>query len=172
MAQKKTDVNPICGRPNCKYKVAHEHVRFGSEAVALSPAKWVRPPPTYNEDVIEKALQDLPCQDDPSATRFTKEPEPIPQWITILSTRMCDVQNTTHDVKNALENIWQEIKADEKAIAACRVALLARSPLSFWQVLAASILGSIFVWLFIALVIRLLLLPPGTITDFFSVILA
>lgn len=121
-------LNPICGRPGCKYKVAHEHVHFPVQGHSITPV--VQDSPLLDEEAIAKALRAQPAQDDPSADRFRhKTPEDmrhevvldylgtltnqvaqlnaqpaVPQWASIMTTNFEKLYSETELLKRETES--------------------------------------------------------------------
>lgn len=125
-----SSVNPICGRPGCKYKVPHEHVKFIGNpdlaAIRALPAVAGVDVSSGNNltDKIAAGLLKMGASSDPEADRF-KDKSPEEVQLIVLGERMAkyadqtdkalaamsDVSRKTQDT---IEECWEHWKKDQQ----------------------------------------------------------
>lgn len=125
-------VNPICGRPGCKYKVPHEHVKFGEPDPPLPPRLGIWDVPVddfmspatkkalaaekrdISEDAISKALLRIGASEDPEADRF-KGKSPVEAQVIMLGERMAKYADQTDKAFAVMSDITRKTHATVEA---------------------------------------------------------
>lgn len=146
-------VNPICGREKCKYTVPHEHVQFlGTEKNGVrntpggshdtddgaEPAPFNDP---YSPEAIAAKIQALDACNNADET---------PKWAQEIKDTLVQTQNglrisidsaLTNTAKTAIDltHMQVDFKTQDGVRMGVLAELLRRKPLTFWDLLIASI---------------------------------